>query len=174
MEPAARTGALGSTWAPRGQPPLVTTTGTRTGDTGWGLIEYRRGRVLGGGGAECCTAAGSCAFLAPVLAQPDGPVLLMPAGAREHPATATQRFSAQHAARWTVDHRPAYAPDDSLIDHLGRHGKRSTTPNRSFPTVAALVAAVAAGLDHGTPHAAAGTPLRGASLAEKAACPRAA
>jgi transposase len=170
----AQWGSLGYTWAPRGQQPLVPTTGKRKGYKVWGLIDYFTGRLFSGGSPERFTAARYCAFVATVLAQTDGPVLLIHDGARYHTAAETQQFIARHAARLTVYQLPSYSPDYNPIEHLWRNVKRSKTHNRYFPTFEALVEAVDAGLDHFTAHPAEVKQLMGTYLAEKAACPLAA
>jgi len=170
----AQWGSLGYTWAPRGQQPLVKTCGKRKGYKVWGLIDYVTGRLFHRGSTERFTAAGYCAFLATVLAQTDGPLIIIQDGARYHTAAETQRFVAQHAARLTVYRLPSYSPDYNPIEHLWRNVKRGKTHNRYFPTFEALIEAIEAGLSYFRAHAAEVKQLMGTYLAEQAACPQAA
>ncbi len=62
----AQWGSLGYTWAPRGQQPLVRTTGKRKGYKVFGLIDYFSGRLFSHGHAGRFTADSYCAFLATV------------------------------------------------------------------------------------------------------------
>lgn len=142
----AQWGSLGYTWALRGQQPLVRTTGKRKHYKVWGMIDYFSGRLFARGETGRLNAARYGAFLAWVLAQTDGPLIVLQDGARYPTAQATQAFIAAHADRLTVYQLPSYAPDYTLIEHLWRTVKRSKTHNRYFPTFEALVEAVEAGL----------------------------
>jgi transposase len=168
----AQWGSLGYTWAPRGQQPLVKTCGKRKGYKVWGLVDYLSGRVFYRGSTERFTAARYCDFLAAVLAQTAGPIIVIHDGARYHTAAETQRFIAQHAGRLTVYQLPSYSPDYNPIEHLWRNVKRGKTHNRYFPTFEALMQAVEAGLSHFEAHPAEVKQLMGAYLAEQAACPQ--
>ena len=57
-------GALGSTWAPRGQHPLVPTCGKWTGDKVFGLLDSFSERLCAHGHRGHCMAERSWAFLA--------------------------------------------------------------------------------------------------------------
>jgi transposase len=170
----AQWGSWGYTWAPRGQQPLIKTCGKRKGDKVWGLIDYFTGRLFSQGSTERFTAARYCAFLATVLAQTEGRLIIIHDGARYHTAKDTQQFLARHADRLTCYQLPSYSPDYNPIEHLWRNVKRSKTHNRYFPTFEALVAAVDAGLAHFTTHPAEVKQLMGPYLEAKAACPLAA
>ncbi len=170
----AQWGSLGYTWAPRGQQPLIKTCGKRKAYKVWGLIDYFTGRLFYRGGTDRFTAAGYCAFLATVLAETEGPIIVIQDGARYHTAQATRQFIAQHAARLTVYQLPSYSPDDNPIEHLWRNVKRDKTHNRYFPTFDALTMAVEAGLSHFQAQPAAVKQLMGSYLEEHAACSQAA
>lgn len=142
----AQWGSLGYTWALRGQQPMVKTCGKRKGYKVMGLIDYFTGRLFFQGSPERFTAKRYCAFLATVLAATDQPIIVIQDGARYHTAAETRAFVAQHAARLTVHQLPAYSPDYNPIEHLWRNVKRDKTHHRYFPTFAALIQAVDAGL----------------------------
>ena len=148
----AQWGSLGSTWAPRGQQPLVKTCGKRKGYKVWGLIDYFSGRLFWQGQAERFTAEGYCAFLAIMLAATDRPVIVVQDGARYHTAQQTRTFIATHAARLTVYQLPSYSPDYNPIEHLWRNVKGDRTHNRYFPTFERLMQEVEAALVHYQQH----------------------
>jgi transposase len=170
----AQWGSLGYTWAPRGQQPVIQTTGKRKNYKVWGLIDYFSGRLFYQGGTGRLTAAGYCAFLATVLAQTKGPLIVIQDGASYHTAKETQTFVAAHAARLTVYQLPSYSPDYNLIEHLWRNVKRRKTHNRYFPTFEDLIAAVTAGLDQFLAAPADVKQLMGTALDEQVASPLAA
>jgi transposase len=165
----AQWGSLGYTWAPRGQQPLVPTTGKRTGYKVFGLLDYFSGRLFWHGHTGRFTAASYCAFLAAVLAATDQPIVLVQDGARYHTAKDTQAFFAAHADRLTVYQLPAYSPDDNPIEHLWRTIKRRNTHNRYFPTFATLTEAVETALTHFQGHPAEVKRLMGTYLDQMAA-----
>ena len=170
----AQWGSLGYTWAPRGQQPLVKTCGKRTGYKVWGLIDYFSGRLFYRGSTGRFHATGYCAFLATVLVQTDGPIIILQDGARYHTAKETQQFIAEHADRLSVYQLPSYSPDYNPIEHRWRNVKREKTHNRYFPTFDTLTQAVEEGLSAFQAHPAAVKQLMGTHLDEKAACPQAA
>ena len=165
----AQWGSLGYTWAPRGQPPLVRTTGKRKGYKVLGPIDYCTGRLFSHGQTERCTATPSCAFLSQVLAATTQPLVLVQDGARDHTAQETRAFFAAHADRLTVHQRPAYSPDYNPIGHLWRSIKRHNTHNRYFPTFADLTTAVETALAHFQAHPAEVRQLMGTYLDQMAA-----
>ncbi len=162
-------GSLGYTWAPRGQPPLVRTTGKRKGDKVFGLLDYFSGRLFSPGHDGRFPAESYCAFLATVLAATTQPLVLVQDGARYHTAQATQAFFAAHAERLTVHQLPAYSPDYNPIEHLWRNIKRRNTHNRYFPTFATLTEAVEPARAHFQAHPAAVKQLMGTYLDQMAA-----
>jgi len=170
----AQWGSLGYTWAPRGQQPLIPTTGKRKNYKVWGLIDYFSGRLFYAGSTGRLNAAAYCAFLATVLAQTAGPLIVIQDGASFHTAKATQTFIAAHAARLTVYQLPAYSPDYNLIEHLWRTVKRRKTHNRYFPTFEDLIAAVTDGLEQFRSAPADVKQLMGTYLDAQADCPLAA
>ena len=165
----AQWGSLGYTWAPRGQQPLVQTTGKRKGYKVFGLIDYFSGRLFACGQTGRFTAASYCAFLAAVLQATDRPIILVQDGARYHTAKATRAFFAAHAERLTVYQLPAYSPDYNPIEHLWRNIKRRNTHNRYFPSFADLTSAVETALAYFRDHPAEVKALMGTYLDQMAA-----
>lgn len=133
----AQWGSLGYTWARRGQPPVVATSGRRKGYKVWGLVEWFSGRVFYSGQEERFTAKGYCAFLETVLTQTTGPLVLVQDGARYHTAKETQVWVAAHAERVQLVQLPSYSPDYNPIEHLWRYVKEGTHC-AYFATFAAL------------------------------------
>lgn len=138
----AQWGSLGYTWAPKGEQPLVLTTGKRKSYKVWGLMEYFSGQLYYQGSTERLNAKRYCEFLAWVLAQTQGPIIIVQDGARYHTAAQTRQFVAEHSERLSVYQLPSYSPDYNPIEHLWRNVKRHKTHNRYFPSFDSLTAAV--------------------------------
>jgi len=137
----AQWGSLGYTWAPRGQQPVVKTTGRRKGYKVWGLLEWFSGRIFYRGQEGRFTAKSYIEFLEWVLWQIPGEIILVQDGARYHTAKETQAWIATQAGRVTVYQLPSYSPDYNPIEHVWRYVKEGTH-NAYFATFAALVARV--------------------------------
>ena len=135
-------GTLTYTWARRGHQPVVKTSGKRTGWKVFGLIDYFTGRFFHQGLEGRFTSASYTAFLARVLAQTSGHVMLIQDGARYHTSAETKGFFAQHAERLTVYQLPAYSPDYNPIEKLWKKLKQAETHLHYFPTFGALSAKV--------------------------------
>ena len=165
----AQWGSLGSTWAPRGQQPLVPTTGKRQGDPVCGPLDYFRGRLFAHGHTGRRTAARSCACLAAVRAATDQPLGLSQDGARYQTAQRTRACIAAHAERLTGYQVPTYAPADHPSEHRWRPLKRRNTPHRSCPTCADLTTAVERARASFPAHPAAVQQLMGTYLDQMAA-----
>ena len=88
-------GTLTYTWARRGQPPKVKTSGKRKGYKVFGLIAYFPGRFFYQGQEGRLNATASIAFLRRGLEQTTQPILLIQDGARYHTSAETQAFFAQ-------------------------------------------------------------------------------
>lgn len=122
----------GTTWAPRGQTPVVRTTGARFGlnmisaITPRGALRFMivKGRM---------TAAKFCVFLKRLLHKARRPVYLIVDGHPTHRAAAVKRFVQSTKGRLRLFCLPAYSPElnpDELVwNHLKTHdvGKRSIT-----------------------------------------------
>ena len=135
-------GTLTYTWARRGHQPVVKTSGKRKGWKVFGLLDYFTGRFFHQGLEGRFTSASYTAFLARVLAQTSGHVMLIQDGARYHTSAETKRFFAQHAERLTVYQLPSYSPDYNPIEKLWKKLKQQETHLHYFPTFGALSAKV--------------------------------
>jgi transposase len=133
----AQWGSLGYTWARRGQPPVVQTTGRRKGYKVWGLLDWFSGRLFYAGHEGRFNAESYCAFLEQILAQTTEPWLIVQDGARYHTAAKTREWLAAHAARVQVVQLPSYSPDYNPIEHVWRFVKQATH-NAYFATFGAL------------------------------------
>lgn len=131
-------GTLTYTWARRGKPPVVKTSGKRKGWKVFGLIDYFTGRFFHQGLEGRFTSASYTAFLARVLKLSTAHVVLIQDGAPYHTSAETKRFFAQHAERLTVSQLPSYSPDYNPIEKLWKKLKQQDTHLHYFPTFAAL------------------------------------
>ncbi len=138
----AQWGALGYTWALRGEQPVVPTTGKRKGYKVFGLIEFFSGRLFYQGIEGKFNSDSYSAFLMTVLAQTTEPLFLVQDGARYHSAAKVKEFFRAHADRLSVTQLPSYSPDYNPIEFLWRATKRQATHNRYFPEFATLVGSV--------------------------------
>ncbi len=139
-------GTLTYTWARRGHQPVVKTSGRRRGWKVFGLIDYFTGRFFHQGLEGRFTSATYTAFLARVLAQTTGHIMLLQDGARYHTSADTKRFFAAHTERLTVTQLPSYSPDYNPIEKLWKKLKEAETHLHYFPTFDALSAKVAQAL----------------------------
>ncbi len=131
-------GTLTYTWARRGHQPVVKTSGKRKGWKVFGLLDYFTGRFFHQGLEGRFTSASYTAFLARVLQQTSGHVILIQDGARYHTSAETKRFFAQHTERLTVYQLPGYSPDYNPIERLWKKLKQQETHLHYFPTFGAL------------------------------------
>jgi transposase len=138
----AQWGSLGYTWAPRGQQPVVKTTGRRKAYKVFGMIEFFSGRLFYQGIEGAFNAASYIAFLTRVLTQTTEPLFVVQDGAPYHRAALVKAFCAQHQDRLHVTTLPSYSPDYNPIEFLWRATKRTATHNRYFPEFDALIGAV--------------------------------
>ena len=131
-------GTLSSTWARRGHPPMVKTSGTRKGYKVFGVIAYCTARFWYQGQEGGRNSEAYMAFLARVLDQTTQPIILMQDGARYHTSAAMQRFFARHTERLTVFQLPSYSPDYNPSEKLRKNVKKEGTHLQYFPTFEAL------------------------------------
>ncbi len=131
-------GTLTYTWARRGKPPVVKTSGKRKGYKVFGLIDYFTGRFFHQGHEGRFNSASYTAFLRRVIAQTTEHVILIQDGARYHTSAETNRFFAQHAERLTVFQLPGYSPDYNPIEKLWKKFKQQETHLHYFATFEAL------------------------------------
>ena len=136
----AQWGSLSYTWSPRGQQPVVKTSGKRRAYKVFGLIEFFSGQFFYMGQTDKFNAVTYQAFLKKVLRKLKGrPIILIQDGARYHTSAAMQEFFAQQAERITVYDLPKYSPNFNPIEYLWRNIKKQATHLRYFPTFDALV-----------------------------------
>jgi len=132
-------GTLSDTWARRGHPPTVPTSGIRKGYKVFGLIDYFSGRFFYQCTQDRLTSASYEAFLRRVLAQTRKHLILIQDGARYHTSQAMKSFFAQHAQRLTVFSLPSYSPDFNPIEKLWKKVKQQDTHLHYFPTFESLM-----------------------------------
>jgi transposase len=130
-------GTLTDTWARRGQPPRVKTSGTRKGYKVFGLIDSFTGCFFDHGQEGRLNAAASIAFLTRVLARTTPPIFLMQDGATSHTSAETKAFFAQQTARLQVFQLPTYSPDYNPIEKLWKKIKQHETHLHYFSNFAA-------------------------------------
>ena len=135
-------GSLSYTWAPRGQPPQVKTTGKRKGYKVFGAIEFFSGRLCYQGSEERFNSDSYQTFLKYLLAQFSGPIILIQDGAKYHTSKATREFFAQYKDRLIVYQLPSYSPDYNPIEYLWKKVKTKATHNRYFEEFVKLVRSV--------------------------------
>jgi len=148
----AQWGSLGYTWAPRGQQPVVKTTGKRKAYKVFGLIEFFSGRLFSQGIEGKFNATTYQAFLQHVLDQTTHPLFVVQDGAKYHHAAALQPFWHAHRGRLFTTRLPSYSPDYNPIEFLWRATKRTATHNRYFPVFDALIHSVEEALAYFATH----------------------
>ena len=135
-------GSVSYTWAPRGQQPLVKTTGLRKGYKVFGAIEFFSGQLLYQGIEERFNSDSYQIFLKYLLSQFSGPIILIQDGARYHTSKATRQFLELHKERLIVYQLPSYSPDYNPIEYLWKKVKTKATHNRYFEEFTKLVHSV--------------------------------
>jgi len=131
-------GTLSYTWSRRGHQPQVKTSGKRKSYKVFGLIDYFTGKFFSQATEARLTSATYEAFLTQVLAQSEGPIVLIQDGARYHTSKAMQDFFAQQADRLTVFQLPSYSPDFNPIEKLWKKIKEQETHLHYFPSFESL------------------------------------
>jgi transposase len=135
-------GTLTSTWARRRQQPKVQTSGTRTGDTVFGLMAYCTGCRLYQGPEGRLHAAAYMALLTRVLEHTTRPILLIQEGAKSHTSAETNACFAEQAARLQVFQLPTSSPDDHPSEKRWTQITQPDTHVPYFPTFEALTVKV--------------------------------
>jgi transposase len=135
-------GSLGYTWAPKGEQPVVKTTGKRKAYKVFGLIDFFTGRVFYRGIDSRFNSETYQAFLLKVLAETPRHVVLIQDGAKYHTSKAMREFFAAHQDRITVYQLPSYSPDYNPIEFLWKNVKRKATHNQYFPEFELLTLSV--------------------------------
>lgn len=135
-------GSLGYTWAPKGEQPVVKTTGKRKAYKVFGLIDFFTGRVFYRGIDSRFNSETYQAFLLKVLAETPRHVVLIQDGAKYHTSKAMREFFAAHQDRITVYQLPSYSPDYNPIEFLWKNVKQKATHNQYFPEFELLTLSV--------------------------------
>jgi len=133
-------GSLRDTWARRGQPPAVTTRGTRQGFKVLRALDDGSGRLLSPGMAGRCPSARAHAFLTMRMAHTPQHLWRMHDGARSHPSQAPPQWLAAHRERRTAYPLPAYAPEDQPFASRWQKTKPRASHHPYCKALAALTA----------------------------------
>lgn len=142
-------GSLTYTWAPRGQQPVVNTSGTRRGYKVFGLIDYFTGRFFCKGHEKGRLNSESYeAFLTEVLSMTRKHIILIQDGAPYHTSKAMKRFFEKKSYRLTVYDLPSYSPDYNPIEKLWKKIKEKEIHLHYFPTFDSLMNKVEEALLH--------------------------
>lgn len=135
-------GSLGYTWAPKGEQPVVKTTGKRQAYKVFGLIDFFTGRLFYQGIEGRFNSETYQAFLLKVLAETARHLVIIQDGAKYHTSKAMREFFAAHQDRITVYQLPSYSPDYNPIEFLWKNVKREATHNQYFPEFELLTLSV--------------------------------
>lgn len=138
----AQWGSLGYTWAPKGQQPVVKTSGKRKGYKVFGVIEFFSGQFVYQGLEDRFNSTSYQAFLEGLLSQVPGKLILIQDGAKYHTSQATLAFFERHQDRLIVYQLPSYSPDYNPIEYLWKKAKGKATHNRYFDEFAKLIDSV--------------------------------
>lgn len=145
-------GSLSYTWAPRGEQPVVMTSGQRKGYKVFGAIDYFTGQLFHRGIPGRFNSETYAHFLTSILKQTNQPIVLIHDGAKYHTSKATKEFIDQHSDRLTVYRLPSYSPDYNPIEYLWKNVKKRSTHHRYFPEFDMLIETVEDGLAYYAEH----------------------
>jgi transposase len=115
-------GPIGTTWAPKGERPVVRVTGGRKRVNVISAVSPR-GRLWFRCYAGMLTAARFVDFLAALIKDVRGYIVLVVDRHPAHVAAATKRWLAEHANRIELHLLPPYAPDLNPDEHVWSHLK---------------------------------------------------
>lgn len=127
-------GSLSYTWAPRGQQPVIKTSGSRKGYKVFGLIEYFTGKFLAKGHEGKLNAETYQEFLREVIRKTRKHIILIQDGASYHTCEEMQVFFYENKDRITVYQLPIYSPDYNPIEKLWKKAKQAGIHLCYFPT----------------------------------------
>jgi transposase len=144
----AQWGSLSYTWAPRGQQPVVKTSGKRKAYKVFGLIDFFSGQFFSRGITDRFNSETYAAFLQGILAQTQQHLILIQDGAKYHTSKEMVQFFADHADRLTRFQLPSYSPDFNPIEYLWKKIKKRATHLKYFPDFARLLEKVDDTLRH--------------------------
>jgi transposase len=126
-------GSLSYTWAPRGQQPVVKTSGCRKGHKVFGLIDYKSGCFYSKAIEGKFNSQSYAEFLLEVLGKSKGHLILIQDGARYHTSKDMKEFFKKHEDRITVFQLPSYSPDYNPIEKLWKKIKQKGVHLVYFP-----------------------------------------
>ncbi len=130
-------GSLGYTWAPRGQQPLVKTSGKRKCLKSYGVIDYFSGRFTFQIHEGRLNSSSYISFLKKVLKFFTGKIIIVHDGAPYHTSEDTKNFIQSQSPRLEIVGLPSYSPDWNVIEYLWKSVK-ATTHNTYFATFDSL------------------------------------
>lgn len=131
-------GSLGYTWAPKGEQPVVKTSGCRRGYKVFGLIDYFTGKFFYKAITGKFTSKSYADFLRGVLKNTRKPLIVIQDGARYHTSEEMQVFFYDNKDRLDVYQMPSYSPDYNPIEILWKKIKGEGIHLKYFPTFECL------------------------------------
>jgi transposase len=131
-------GSLSYTWAPKGQQPVIKTSGSRKGYKVFGLIEYFTGKFLTKGYEGKLNAESYQEFLKEVMRKTRKHIILIQDNVKYHTSEEMQIFFYDYKDRMTVYQLPVYSPDYNPIEKLWKKIKQKGIHLCYFPTFDAL------------------------------------
>jgi transposase len=135
-------GSLSYTWAPKGQQPVVKTSGNRRGYKVFGLIDYWTGKFFYKAITGKFTSESYADFLRGVLRQTRKHLIIIQDGARYHTSEDMCAFFYENKDRITIAQMPSYSPDYNPIEILWKKIKGRGVHLKYFPTFESLMARV--------------------------------
>ena len=134
-------GSLFYTWAPRGQQPVVKTTGKRKSLKVFGVIELSSGRLVYQAIEGKLNSSSYVIFLRKIIRETRKNVIIIHDGAPYHTSKDTKSF-VKSMTRLTLFRLPPYSPDYNPIEGLWKKIKKTATHLMYFPDFSDLTAAV--------------------------------
>jgi transposase len=132
-------GTLSYTWAPRGETPVVKTSGIRKGYKVFGLIEFFTGKFFSKAQEGRLNSETYIEFLKDVLASTRKHLIIIQDGAKYHVSKKVKQFFADCKDRVSVFQLPSYSPDYNPIEMLWKKIKQKGTHLKYFPTFESLI-----------------------------------
>jgi transposase len=145
-------GSLSYTWAPKGQQPIIKTSGKHSTYKVFGAIDFFTGWSFYQGITENFNSQTYQAYLQKLLSATSRHIFLIQDGASYHTSKSTKLFFARHRHRITVYQLPSYSPDYNPIEYLWKNVKKQATHNKYFPKFENLTESVDEALTHYTNH----------------------
>ncbi len=134
-------GSLFYTWAPRGQQPVVKTTGKRKALKVFGVIEAFSGKLIYKAIEGKLNAQSYIEFLKQILKETRKHVIIIHDGAPYHRGKETNNF-VSNKSRLDLFRLPSYSPDYNPIEGLWKSIKKNATHLMYFPSFNDLKEAV--------------------------------